>query len=150
MKAGIARMVRFTVSHNGEPVTTIAGDGIIVSTPTGSTAYSLSVGGPILMPTMRGCIMTPISPHTLAQRPMVFDESAVLEISIDEVVGDAVLTVDGQLARRLGEGSHVVVRAGNYDARLVNFADKSYFRILREKLHWGIGPNLGHERDSRP
>jgi NAD+ kinase len=150
MKSGIARMVRFTVSHNGEPVTSIAGDGIIVSTPTGSTAYSLSVGGPIVMPTMRGCIMTPISPHTLAQRPMVFDESAVLDISIDEVVGEAILTVDGQLARRLGQGSHVVVRAGNYDARLINFTDKSYFRILRDKLHWGIGPNLGHERDSLP
>ena len=148
IKAGIARMVRFTVSHNGEPVSTVAGDGIIVATPTGSTAYSLSVGGPILMPAMKGYILTPISPHTLAQRPMVFDESAELEITIDSVVGDAMLTVDGQLTRKLGEGSRVVIRASEHRARLISFSDHSFFEILREKLHWGMIPALGHERTS--
>jgi len=147
IKAGIARMVRFTVSHNGEPVSTFAGDGIIVATPTGSTAYSLSVGGPILMPTMNGYILTPISPHTLAQRPMVFDQSAELEIAIDSVVGDAMLTVDGQLTRNLGEGSRVIIRASEHRARLVSFSDRSFFEILREKLHWGMIPALGHERN---
>lgn len=149
IKAGIARMVHFTVSHNGEPVTTLAGDGIIVATPTGSTAYSLSVGGPILMPTMAGYILTPISPHTLAQRPMVFDRSAELEITIDSVVGDAMLTVDGQLTRDLIEGSRVIIRASEHHARLVSFADRSFFEILREKLHWGMVPALGRERGPR-
>ncbi len=149
IKAGIARMVHFTVSHNGEPVTTLAGDGIIVATPTGSTAYSLSVGGPILMPTMDGYILTPISPHTLAQRPMVFDKSAELEITIESVVGDAMLTVDGQLTRTLDEGARVVIRASEHRARLVSFADRSFFEILREKLHWGIIPALGSEYTPR-
>lgn len=149
IKAGIARMVHFTVTHNGEPVSTFAGDGIIVATPTGSTAYSLSVGGPILMPTMDGYILTPISPHTLAQRPMVFDQSAELEIAIDSVVGDAMLTVDGQLTRTLGEGSRVIIRASEHRARLVSFSDRSFFEILREKLHWGIVPALGREHTPR-
>jgi NAD+ kinase len=150
IKAGIARMVRFTVSHNGEPVSTFAGDGIIVATPTGSTAYSLSVGGPILMPTMSGFILTPISPHTLAQRPMVFDQNAELEIAIDSVVGNAMLTVDGQLTRHLGEGSRVIIRASEHRARLVSFSDRSFFEILREKLHWGVVPALGRGHNPRP
>jgi NAD+ kinase len=149
IKSGIARMVHFTVSHNGEPVSTFAGDWIIVSTPTGSTAYSLSVGGPILMPTMDGFIMTPISPHTLAQRPMVFDRSAELEIAVSSVVGDAMLTVDGQLTHKLVEGSRVIVRASEHSARLVSFADRSFFEILREKLHWGMVPALGREHKPR-
>lgn len=149
IKAGIARMVHFTVSHNGEPVSTLAGDGIIIATPTGSTAYSLSVGGPILMPTMAGYILTPISPHTLAQRPMVFDQSAELEITVDSVVGDAMLTVDGQLTRKLVEGSRVIIRVSEHRARLVSFADRSFFEILREKLHWGMVPALGREHSPR-
>ena len=138
--SGIARMITFTVSHDGETVSTMSGDGIIVSTPTGSTAYSLSVGGPIVMPTMRGFILTPVSPHTLAQRPMVFDESAKIGIRLDDMVGEAVLTVDGQLARRLKRGESINVHAASHSARLISFSDRSFFKILREKLRWGLGP----------
>lgn len=149
IKGGMSRMVKLTVTHNGEYVSSFAGDGLIVATPTGSTAYSLSVGGPILMPTMQGFILTPISPHTLAQRPMVFDASARLEITVDAVVENAVLTVDGQLARHLSERSTVVVSQSRHHARLVSFPDHPFFRLLREKLHWGVGPAL-HEGEGVP
>jgi len=148
-KGALAPMAELEVTAGGQYVTTYKADGVIVATPTGSTAYSLSVGGPILMPTMNGYILTPISPHTLAQRPMVFDESAELEITIDSVVGDAMLTVDGQLTRSLGEGSRVIIRASEHRARLISFSDRSFFEILREKLHWGMIPALGHEHKPR-
>jgi NAD+ kinase len=142
IKGGMSRMVKLTVTHNGEYVSSFAGDGLIVATPTGSTAYSLSVGGPILLPSMQGFILTPISPHTLAQRPMVFDASARLEITLDAVAEDTILTVDGQLARHLNEKSIVVVSRSQNPARLVSFPDHPFFRLLREKLHWGVGPAL--------
>lgn len=146
IKGGIARLVTFTIADRGEIVTTVAGDGLIVATPTGSTAYALSVGGPIVLPTMQGLVLAPISPHALAHRPMVFDRKADLEIAVDSVVGSAVLTVDGQMARALEEGERVRIVASRVTARLVTFADHSFFRVLREKLNWGIGPSLGNER----
>ncbi|GAB4318308.1 MAG: NAD(+)/NADH kinase [Candidatus Zixiibacteriota bacterium] len=145
MKAGMARMASVTISCNGEYLTTMAGDGVIVATPTGSTAYSLSAGGPIVIPTMNGFILTPVSPHTLAQRPMVFDSETTIEIKLEALVGEAMLTADGQLARYLEEGATVRVRPASHRARLLGFSDRSFFRILREKLHWGIGPSLGPE-----
>ncbi len=149
IKGGMSRLVKLTVTHNGEYVSSFAGDGLIVATPTGSTAYSLSVGGPILMPSMQGFILTPISPHTLAQRPMVFDASARLEISVDAVAENAVLTVDGQLARHLHEKTMLVVRRSEHPARLVSFPDHPFFRLLREKLRWGVGPAL-HQGEGIP
>lgn len=145
MKSGMARLATLTVTCNGEYVTTMAGDGIIIASPTGSTAYSLSAGGPIVMPTMKGFILTPVSPHTLAQRPMVFGSDASLELKVESLVGEAMLTADGQLAREMGEGSTITIRTHAKPARLVGFRDRSFLRILREKLHWGIGPSLGRE-----
>jgi len=149
MKAGMARMASLTIRCDDEFVTTLAGDGVIIATPTGSTAYSLSSGGPIVMPTMRGFLITPISPHTLAQRPMVFDEGTRVEITVESLVGEAMLTADGQLARYLEEGATITIRTSPNAARLIAFRDRSFFRILREKLNWGIGPSLGHEWSSR-
>ncbi|MEW5701214.1 MAG: NAD(+)/NADH kinase [Candidatus Zixiibacteriota bacterium] len=139
-KGGIARIVTLRVHLNGEFLSEIAGDGLIVATPTGSTAYALSVGGPIMMPTMQGFVMAPISPHTLAQRPMVFAAADRLQVTVRSVAGPAMLTVDGQLARHLGEGVTVEIGKSPHDALLVDFADRSFLRVLREKLHWGIGP----------
>jgi NAD+ kinase len=149
IKGGMARMIKLTVTHNGEYVSSFAGDGLIVATPTGSTAYSLSVGGPILMPTMQGFVLTPISPHALAHRPMVFDASTRLEITLDAIAENAVLTVDGQLARHLSEKSMLVVSRSPNPARLISFSDRAFFRLLREKLHWGIGPAL-HQGEGVP
>lgn len=140
-KGGIARIATFRVSRNGEFVSEYDGDGLIVATPTGSTAYALSVGGPILMPTMQAFILAPISPHALAQRPMVFSSGDHLEVTVKSTSGAVMLTVDGQRTRRLDEGATVEIAASPHRARLVHFADSSFVRILRQKLHWGIGPS---------
>jgi NAD+ kinase len=138
-KGGIARIVSLRVHLNGEFLSEIAGDGLIVATPTGSTAYALSVGGPIMMPTMHGFVMAPISPHTLAQRPMVFAAADRLQVTVKSVAGPAMLTVDGQWTRHLNEGASVEIGRAPHEALLVNFTDRSFLRVLREKLHWGIG-----------
>lgn len=144
-KGGIARIIHLHVHHNGDFLSEIAGDGLIVATPTGSTAYALSVGGPILLPTMRGFLMAPISPHTLAQRPMVFGADDRLGVTVRAVAGEAMLTVDGQWTRKLATGATVEIARAPYPARLINFPGRSFLRVLREKLHWGLGPG-----ESRP
>jgi len=142
-KGGIARLITLHVHLNGEFVSEIAGDGLIVATPTGSTAYALSVGGPILWPTMQGFLTAPISAHTLAQRPMVFRPDDVLQVSVKSVAGEAMLTVDGQWTRKLSEGAKVEIRRAAFPARLINFPGRSFLRVLRSKLHWGLGPGEG-------
>ena len=139
-KGGIARIVTLHVSLNGEFLSEIACDGVIIATPTGSTAYALSVGGPILMPKMHGFIFAPISPHTLAHRPMVFDSDDRLQVTVKSVAGSVMLTVDGQWARRLSQGTTVEIGRAPHPALLVTFPDRSFLRVLREKLHWGISP----------
>lgn len=139
-KGGIARIVTFHVRLNGEFVSEIAGDGLIVATPTGSTAYALSVGGPILTPTMQAFVLAPISPHTLAQRPMVLAAEDRLQITVKSVAGSVMLTIDGQWTRRLKQGATVEITRSEHPARLINFPERSFMRVLREKLHWGMGP----------
>lgn len=139
-KGGVARLITVHIHLNGEFVSEIAGDGLIVATPTGSTAYALSVGGPILWPTMQGFLTAPISAHTLAQRPMVFQASDVLRVTVVAVAGEAMLTVDGQWTRKLPQGGHVEIRRAPYTAKLVNFPGRSFLRVLRSKLHWGLAP----------
>jgi NAD+ kinase len=142
-KGGIARIITMHVHLNGEFLSEIAGDGLIVATPTGSTAYALSVGGPILLPTMQGFLLAPISPHTLAQRPMVFGAGDSLRVTVTAVAGPAMLTVDGQLARSLNEGASIEIARSPNPARLINFPERSFLRVLREKLHWGLAPGEG-------
>ncbi len=139
-KGGVARLITVHVHLNGEFVSEIAGDGLIVATPTGSTAYALSVGGPILWPTMQGFLTAPISAHTLAQRPMVFHADDVLQVTVESVAGEAMLTVDGQWTRKLARGARVQIRRASYSAKLVNFPGRSFLRVLRSKLHWGLAP----------
>jgi len=139
-KGGIARIITVHVHLNGEFLSEIAGDGLIIATPTGSTAYALSVGGPILWPTMQGFLTAPISAHTLAQRPMVFRADDSLQVTIVSVAGEAMLTVDGQWTRKLAPGAKVGIRRAPYPARLVNFPGRSFLRVLRSKLHWGLAP----------
>jgi NAD+ kinase len=138
-KGGIARIATFHVSLNGEFVSEYVGDGLIVATPTGSTAYSLSVGGPIVMPTLHVLTLSPISPHSLSQRPIVFSGDDIAAITVRSVSGHADLTVDGQRTRTLAEGATVTVACSPHVGRLVRFADHSFLSVLREKLHWGMG-----------
>jgi len=136
-KAPLARMMDLELRVNGEYVTTYKGDGLILSTPTGSTAYSLAAGGPIVYPTVEAFVVTPICPHTLTNRPLVIPDSARIEI--DFQAGDDVvfLTLDGQVGIELMRGDHILVRKAPEKLRLVRPAKKTYFEILRSKLKWG-------------
>ena len=138
-KGGFARMLRIAVYIGEDPpleVGAYSADGIILSTPTGSTAYSLSAGGPIVVPSVDCVVATPICPHTMAVRPLVFDAASVLMIEARSRGAEVILTVDGQDGARLEEGQVLVVRRGSATIPLVRFSGQSFFSTLREKLHW--------------
>jgi NAD+ kinase len=132
-----ARIVQFSVSVDGLPLTTYRADGIIVATPTGSTAYSLSVGGPIVEPSVQVLLLSPISPHTVSNRPVVLPPRAVVRIVVAAHEQDALLTIDGQEAMPLAGGDAVEVRQGSTPVSLVRSSDRTYYDVLRSKLGWG-------------
>jgi NAD+ kinase len=132
-----ARVIKFSASVDGRPLTTYRADGVIVATPTGSTAYSLSVGGPIVEPTVQVLLLSPISPHTLSNRPVVLRPDAVVRIAIAAGQQDVVLTVDGQEGIPLIANDTVVVRRGRSPVSLVRSPDRTYYDVLRSKLGWG-------------
>jgi NAD+ kinase len=133
----VARIVDFTVAVDGLPFATYRADGMIVATPTGSTAYSLSVGGPIVEPTVQVLLLSPISPHTLSNRPVVLRPSAAVRITIGRRESDALLTIDGQEGTRLAAGDVVEVRQGRSPVSLVHSPHRTYYEVLRSKLGWG-------------
>ena len=135
----LSRMIDLEAHTDGARVGTYHGDGLIVSTPTGSTAYNLSAGGPILMPGSRVYVVTPICPHTLTQRPLVLPETAQLEIEVRPRDGGAQLTVDGQVGTRLESGDRVRITASEHPAHFVVSPFRSRFDVLRTKLGWGAG-----------
>jgi len=139
-KGGFARVIRLAVhvEPGGQEVATYTADGIIISTPTGSTAYSLSAGGPIVAPSVECILATPICPHTLVVRPLVLPADAQVSVSALTPVEGLILTVDGQEGAELGPGARLVVRRGTARVRLVRFAGQSFFGTLRRKLHWAI------------
>jgi NAD+ kinase len=133
----LARIVRCSVTVDGLAFTTYRADGLIVATPTGSTAYSLSVGGPIVEPTIEVLLVSPISPHTLSHRPVVLRPQAVLRIEIEAGQQDAILTVDGQEGTPLAGGDVVVVRRGREPVSLVCSPARTHYDVLHSKLGWG-------------
>ena len=134
--AGKARMMRLRVEASGDLVGSFAADGLIVSTPTGSTAYSLSAGGPVVDPQLDSIVLTPVSAHTLAIRPLLLSPDTTVAISTTGEPGDRRLTVDGQVGRSLNETEALCVRRAPHRVHLVRFPDTSFFRRLREKLSW--------------
>lgn len=114
-------------------------DGIIVATPNGSTAYSLSAGGPIVEPTVQAFILTPICPHSLTQRPLVLPSSRSISLVIDDTNPELLLSVDGMESVRLQSGDKVVISYGGAACNLIQLAERSYFSLLRKKLEWGRG-----------
>lgn len=138
-RSDLSRMIDLEASTDGQPVTRYHGDGLIVSTPTGSTAYTLSAGGPILMPGSHVYVMTPICPHTLTQRPLVLPANAHTEITVRGSEGAAQLTVDGQVGAALEQGDIVSVNADAPPAHFVVAQGRSRFDVLRTKLGWGVG-----------
>jgi NAD+ kinase len=133
----LARIVEFAVTVDELPFTTYRADGIVVATPTGSTAYSLSVGGPIVEPTVQVLLLSPISPHTLSNRPVVLRPAAVVRIVIGPREQDVLLTIDGQEGTPLAPGDMVEVRQGRSPVSLVRSPDRTYYDVLRSKLGWG-------------
>ncbi len=136
-KTGVARVVHIATWVNGEHLSTYPADGVIVATPTGSTAYSLSAGGPIVHPQVDVIIVTPICPHTLTARPVVVSGAAAVAVQLLEGGEDVRLSVDGQESFPLAQGERVVVRQAAPRTRLVRLKPPSFYSILRTKLAWG-------------
>lgn len=136
-KAALARIMDLELRVDGEYVTTYKADGLIISTPTGSTAYSLAAGGPIVYPTVEAFVITPICPHTLTNRPIVIPNSVTIEIDFKAEEHLVFLTLDGQVGIELSRGDHIRVRKAAEKLLLVRPAKKTYYQILRNKLKWG-------------
>jgi len=139
-KGAVTRVIHLDLYVNDEFIASYACDGLIVATPTGSTAYALAVGGPIINPTIDAIIVAPIAPHTLAQRPMVFSPDDRLKITVSSKRRDATLTIDGQIACTLHHGEWTNIQRAKIMARLVRFAENSFYNVLRDKLNWGFKP----------
>ena len=133
-KGSMSRMLRFKLSVNGMKLLDCKADGFIVSSPTGSTAYSLSAGGPIMNPLVRALLLTPICAHTFHLRPLVVSESDEIGINIANVHQESIVTFDGQESFRLLPGDEVLVRRADVSAKIVKFDDKNYYNILQKKL----------------
>ena len=137
-KGGVARVIRLDVEVQGESVGPYSADGIVVATPTGSTAYSLSAGGPIVAPGVKALVLTPICAHTLAVRPLVFPSNWDVVIQpVDPDEPEVIVSVDGQVVTSLGVGSRVRIALAEEPVLLVRVGPEGYFQRMRQKLHWG-------------
>jgi len=125
------------VTVSGKFVSSFRADGLIISTPTGSTAYNLSAGGPIVYPTMEAVVITPICPHMLTHRPIVIPDQLDIEITLVTRNQEIFLTLDGQEGLPLSENDRVCVKKSKETVLLIESADKNYFDVLRKKLKWG-------------
>ncbi len=130
------RVIDLTAEARGEFLTRFVGDGVVVATPTGSTAYSLAAGGPVVYPTMDAILVTPLCPHALSARPMILPGDSTLQFTLSARTGSAVINLDGQERWRLVPGHPLRVRRAPYRVRLVTPRHKTYFQILRDKLRW--------------
>jgi NAD+ kinase len=136
-RGALARMVDLRTSIDGTSVTSFRADGVIVATPTGSTAYSLAAQGPILYPTMEAVVLNPICPHTLTQRPLVVPDRSRMTFEVVDAEGDLMLSLDGHARHQLLVGDRVEVERSPDRALLVKNPNRDFFQILRAKLHWG-------------
>jgi NAD+ kinase len=136
-KGGFARVVPLRIAANGEAVAAYSADGVILSTPTGSTAYSLSAGGPVVAPTLETILVTPISAHALAIRPLVLSSTAEVTVQADEAIEELWVTVDGQGGTTFAPGERLVVRRAAHQVIIVRFSGQSFFSTMRRKLGWG-------------
>lgn len=136
-KGALARIIELETFVNEQYVTTYRADGLIISTPTGSTAYSLSAGGPVIFPTMSALIMTPICSHTLTNRPLVIPDDVSIKVILDTENQDVILTLDGQIGIALEYKDTVYIRKSSIYSKLIRFPKKIFFDVLRNKLKWG-------------
>jgi NAD+ kinase len=136
-KSALARIIEIEAHLNQQFVNSFRADGLIVSTPTGSTAYNLSAGGPIIFPSMNAVVITPICPFTLSNRPIVVPDDAVIELCLKTEQEDVWLTLDGQVGVPLAMEDRVLIRKSKTTFNLVQPMNRNYFDVLRDKLRWG-------------
>jgi NAD+ kinase len=136
-KGSIARMADYAVTIDGQAVAVFRADGVILSTPTGSTAYNLAAGGPIVMPSVNSMLVTPICPHLLTIRPIVVPGESSITVKVTGVPNETYLTVDGQEAVPMHIGDEVQCRRSQYSVRLLRLKENGLFQVLRSKLKWG-------------
>ncbi len=136
-KGGFARVVKFTVYVDDEQIGSYSADGLVISTPTGSTGYSLSAGGPIVVPTVESIVLTPVSPHTLAMRPLVLPPSVEVKVRADDGPAELLVTIDGQVGTTFTSGESLVIRRAASPVRIVRFPGTTFFSRMRRKLGWG-------------
>ncbi|MEJ5348790.1 MAG: NAD(+)/NADH kinase [Desulfosoma sp.] len=136
-KGALARIVELETFIDGRYLTHYRADGLIVATPTGSTAYNLSAGGPIVYPTAQAVILTPICPFTLTNRPIILPASSLIEVRLDEKAQDVTLTCDGQVGYHLSPKDSISMAMSPHSLKLIKPASTDYFDILRTKLKWG-------------
>lgn len=136
-KAALARIIEIEATFDGQFVNSFRADGLIISTPTGSTAYNLSAGGPIIFPSMNAVVVTPICPFTLSNRPIVVPDNAEIELQLKTENEEVVLTLDGQVGFELKVGDVIKIRKSKTTFNLVQPPNRNYFDVLRDKLRWG-------------
>lgn len=138
-KGALARLASIDTCINNHYLTTYRADGLIVATPTGSTAYSLAAGGPVLHPAVRGIIMTPICPFTLTNRPLIIPDSSKIEIRLEKRSSDIMLTFDGQEGFEIDDKDSIIVSKGPHPVHMISMPDQHYFDVLKAKLRWSGG-----------
>jgi len=137
-KAALSRIIDLAVCIGDDEVMRVRADGLIVATPTGSTAYNLAAGGPIVQPVVDAVVLTPIAPHMLTNRPLVVTDTSAVSVAPDMNGNDEVfVTFDGQSGHALRSGDVVRIERATRPLRLVRSANRSYFDVLRQKLKWG-------------
>ena len=147
-KAALSRIIEISITVGDAPVTQFRADGLIIASPTGSTAYNLAAGGPIVHPAVDAMVLTPIAPHTLTNRPVVIDGAS--EVHVRPVMADqdeVFVTFDGQSGFPLRPGDRVSVRRAPRPVRIVKSPHRTYFDVLREKLRWGADNPVPRTRD---
>ena len=132
------KMIEITIQIDGEDVSTFSADGIIIATPTGSTGYSLSTGGPIVNPKTEAITLSPISAHTLSMRPLVISSDQDIVIKAKSIYEDVQIISDGQRVNFLKSPATIEITRSKHDLKLVHNIDKHYFEIIRKKLFWGL------------
>ncbi|MBC8204778.1 NAD(+)/NADH kinase [bacterium] len=137
-KGNNSRLIQLSATINNEFFNTYYADGLIIATPTGSTGYSLSAGGPILEPTLEGIIIIPICPHSLSQRPIVISPNKLIEIALDPTAPQQAFICDGFLEKLLPAGSRVSIQRSERVVNLIIMKGNYFYNVLRKKLHWGI------------
>ena len=136
-KSALARIIEIEARMNGMLISGFRADGLIVSTPTGSTAYNLSAGGPVVYPSMNALVIAPICPFTLSDRPIVVPDDCLIELRLRTPNEEVVLTLDGQFGLPIQTEDRILIRKSLTTFKIVQPMNRNYFEVLREKLRWG-------------